>query len=76
MIDDTAWEVCIGHANLKNIAWGSDFPHARCTYPRSQQVVQELFGDHDPALMADLSYYNIANFFNMTLPETREVGAA
>ncbi len=76
MIDDTAWEVCIGHANLKNIAWGSDFPHARCTYPRSQQVVQDLFGNHDPALMADLSYYNIANFFNMALPETREVGAA
>ena len=76
LIDDTAWEVCIGHANLKNIAWGSDFPHARCTYPRSQQVVEALFGSHDPGLVADLSYYNIANFFNMTLPEAREIAGA
>ena len=38
----------IGHVRMatevvgdKKIMWGSDFPHARCTYPNSQQVVED-----------------------------------
>jgi predicted TIM-barrel fold metal-dependent hydrolase len=75
MVDDSAWELCIGHVPMTNIAWGSDFPHARCTYPNSQKIVGDLFGHHDPKLMADLTYYNVANYYNMTLPETRAMAA-
>ena len=75
MVDDSVWEVCIGHVPMTNIAWGSDFPHARCTYPNSQKIVGELFSHHDPELMANLCYYNVANYYNMELPEDRLVAA-
>ena len=75
MVDDSAWNLCIGHVPMTNISWGSDFPHARCTYPNSQKIVGDLFSDHDPALKAGITYYNVANYYGMELPESRAVAA-
>ncbi|MGD9980139.1 MAG: amidohydrolase family protein [Hyphomonadaceae bacterium] len=31
------------HSDYKNILWGSDYPHLEGTFPRTQQVLHELF---------------------------------
>lgn len=34
---------------IDNVMWSSDYPHPVSSWPRSQQIVHEMFGDADPA---------------------------
>lgn len=45
--DETALPAVIAH-DYRNALWGSDYPHLEGTYPRTQEVLQGLFG-HVPA---------------------------
>ena len=30
---------------VDNLLWGSDYPHAESTFPRSQQILEEILAD-------------------------------
>ena len=55
--------------------WGSDFPHARCTYPNSQKVVSDTLAKLGDDKMADLSYFNCASLYGIDLPPSRAMAA-
>ncbi|MSP51445.1 MAG: hypothetical protein EXQ91_03505 [Alphaproteobacteria bacterium] len=74
-VDDKFVNVAVQAVGAKNLMWGSDFPHARCTYPNSQKVVQKTLGHLGAKAMADLSYYNCARLYNIDLPKNRVVPA-
>ena len=60
----------------KKIMWGSDFPHARCTYPNSQQVVEDTLGSLGAESKANMSFYNAAELYGIDgLPEERAIAA-
>jgi predicted TIM-barrel fold metal-dependent hydrolase len=40
--DETAVPTAI-HTDYKNVLWGSDYPHLEGTFPRTQEVLHELF---------------------------------
>jgi len=48
--------------------WGSDFPHARCTYPNTGDVIEKVFGHLDQETRDDITFRNCARFYNMELP--------
>jgi len=73
LVDDSEFKLVWKKLPLKNIAWGSDFPHARCTYPNSQKVVKQVFKGLPQKVVDDLTYYNVAEYYNMTLPKSREI---
>ena len=52
----------------KTIMWGSDFPHARCTYPNTGDVIEKVFGHLDQETRDDITFRNCARFYNMELP--------
>ncbi len=60
----------------KKIMWGSDFPHARCTYPNSQQVVEDTLGGLGAEAKANMSFFNAAALYGIDgLPEQRAIAA-
>ena len=32
-----------GHVGVDNLLWGSDYPHAESTFPRSREILEEIF---------------------------------
>lgn len=75
VIDDSQFDKILGVIDPRQIMWGSDFPHSRCTYPNSQKVVQDVFGHLDEAVVADLSFYNAARYYNIDVPKDRAIAA-
>ena len=75
-IDDTWVEHAVEAVDHTTMMWGSDFPHARCTYPNSQKVVSDTLAKLGDDKMADLSYYNCASLYGIDLPPTRAKAAA
>jgi predicted TIM-barrel fold metal-dependent hydrolase len=43
--------------------WGSDFPHAEGTYPRSRETVRRLFAGVEPDAVAEMVAGNAARLF-------------
>lgn len=68
LIDDPYLDKVIDVIDPKTIMWGSDFPHARCTYPNSLKVVERVLGHLGPAMMEDISLKNCARFYDFELP--------
>jgi predicted TIM-barrel fold metal-dependent hydrolase len=52
------------HTGPGPLLWGSDFPHAEGTYPRSREVVRELFGAIDSDDAARIVGGNAAELFH------------
>lgn len=59
--------------DLDTLMWGSDFPHPACTYPYSQQVVQDKFGRLGAAAVEKISRTNAARFYRILLPPNADV---
>jgi len=74
-VDDIYVEKAIDVVDPKTLFWGSDFPHARCTYPNSLRVVHDTLANLGEQTMDDLSYYNIARLYNIDLPASRLIAA-
>ena len=53
----------------KTIMWGSDFPHARCTYPNTMAVVDRVFGNLDERTRRDITCDNCARFYNFDVAD-------
>ncbi len=67
-IDDEFLEQALEVVDPHTILWGSDFPHARCTYPNTLSVIDRVFGKLTPAMREDLTLRNAARVYNITLP--------
>ncbi len=68
LIDDPYLDKVLDIVDPKTIMWGSDFPHARCTYPNTHQVIDRVFGHLDENLRNDIVCNNTARFYNFELP--------
>ena len=75
-VDDPNVKMAVEVIGSKKIMWGSDFPHARCTYPTSQQVVEDTLATFGPEAKADMSFFNAARLYNIDqLPQERLIAA-
>jgi predicted TIM-barrel fold metal-dependent hydrolase len=41
----------VRNLGFRNVMWGSDYPHAEGTFPKTQEVLHELFEDADAGLV-------------------------
>jgi predicted TIM-barrel fold metal-dependent hydrolase len=55
----------IGTANL---LWGSDYPHAESTFPRSRAILDRLLAGVTPAERHAMTYTTTANLYGFDLP--------
>jgi predicted TIM-barrel fold metal-dependent hydrolase len=53
----------VAHTGPGPLLWGSDFPHAEGTYPRSRETVRRLFAGLELADVADIVAGNAARLF-------------
>ena len=67
-VDDPYALHAIEHVGADAIMWGSDFPHARCTYPNTMKVIDRVFGHLDEEIRRDITFNNCARFYNFDLP--------
>ncbi len=57
--------------NYTNVLWGSDYPHLEGTFPRTQEVVTELFAGVDPGVRDLITRRNFTDLFTVpALPAT------
>jgi len=52
---------------VENMLWGSDYPHAEATFPRSQQFLQRMFAGVPEADLRKITSENAARMFGFTL---------
>ena len=76
LIDDPLLDQVITEVDPKTIMWGSDFPHARCTYPNTHKVIDRIFAKLDPTVKDDITIYNCARFYGFDLPGALKKRAA
>lgn len=76
LIDDPLVDEALKHVDPKTVMWGSDFPHARCTYPNTHKVLDRVFGHLDKGVREDITIYNCARFYGFDLPPSLRRQAA
>ena len=52
---------------VENMLWGSDYPHAEATFPRSQQFLQRMFAGVPEADLRKITSENAAKMFGFQL---------
>jgi predicted TIM-barrel fold metal-dependent hydrolase len=67
-IDDEFLDRVLDVVDPKTILWGSDFPHARCTYPKTLEVIDRVFSKLKPEMKGDLTLRNAARVYNIAVP--------
>jgi predicted TIM-barrel fold metal-dependent hydrolase len=55
------------HIGVENMLWGSDYPHAEATFPRSQQFIQRMFKGVPDADLQKITSSNAAKMFGFDL---------
>ena len=53
------------HIGVENLLWGSDYPHAESTFPKSREILEEIFQgvpDEEKALIAGENTARLYNF--------------
>jgi predicted TIM-barrel fold metal-dependent hydrolase len=53
---------------VENLMWGSDYPHAESTYPRSRAIVEELMADLSVAERTAVTCTNAAQLYGFSVP--------
>ena len=48
-----------------NLLWGSDYPHAESTFPRSRQILEEILADCTEEEKAKIAGENAARIYNL-----------
>jgi predicted TIM-barrel fold metal-dependent hydrolase len=54
------------YIGIDNITWGSDYPHPESTFPRSQEVLKEMFKTCTEEEVVKMTYSNAARIFGIT----------
>jgi predicted TIM-barrel fold metal-dependent hydrolase len=52
---------------VDNMLWGSDFPHAESTWPRSRQFLDRMFAETPEADLRKITSENAAQLFGFKL---------
>ena len=52
------------HVGVDNLLWGSDYPHAESTFPRSQQILEEIFHDVSEDEKSKIAGENTAKLYH------------
>jgi len=52
---------------VENMLWGSDYPHAEATFPRSQQFIQRMFEGVPDGDVRKITSENAARMFQFEL---------
>jgi predicted TIM-barrel fold metal-dependent hydrolase len=50
---------------VDNLLWGSDYPHVESTFPRSQQIIEEILKDCTEEEKAKIAGGNAARIFHL-----------
>ena len=50
---------------IDNVMWSSDYPHPVSSWPRSQEMVTEMFGDADPVDREKIVHANAASVWRL-----------
>jgi len=50
---------------VESVLWGSDYPHLEGTWPDTQKVLDDLFGDADPAVRAAVTGGTLGRLFDV-----------
>ncbi len=50
---------------VDNLLWGSDYPHPECTFPRSQQILDEILGECSEEERARIVGGNTARIYHL-----------
>ena len=53
------------YIGVDNLLWGSDYPHPECTFPRSQQILDEILADCTEAEKAKIVGGNTARIYHL-----------
>jgi predicted TIM-barrel fold metal-dependent hydrolase len=62
-VDDPYVDRALGVVDMKTVLWGSDFPHARCTYPNSHRAVKRAFGKLPAKVLRDITFGNAQRLY-------------
>ena len=52
---------------VENMLWGSDYPHAEATFPRSQQFLERMFAGVPEADLRKITSDNAAKMFGFSV---------
>ena len=52
---------------VDNLMWGSDFPHAESTWPKSREVLDRIFAGTPEAELRKITSENAARMFGFKL---------
>src|SRR5271168_1416636 len=55
------------HIGVENMLWGSDYPHAEATFPRSQQFIPRMFKGGPDADLQKIPSSNAAKMFGFDM---------
>jgi predicted TIM-barrel fold metal-dependent hydrolase len=55
------------HIGVDNMLWGSDYPHAEATFPRSQQFLERMFAGVPEAALRKITSENAAKMFQFDI---------
>jgi predicted TIM-barrel fold metal-dependent hydrolase len=66
-MDDRAAALTAPIYGEDNFMWSSDYPHAACTTPYSQQIVERMCEGVDPAVKRKLARDNVNKLYNLDL---------
>ncbi|MET0502891.1 MAG: amidohydrolase family protein [Candidatus Binatia bacterium] len=66
-MDDRAAALTTPIYGEDNFMWSSDYPHAACTTPYSQQIVERMCKGIDPAVKRKLARDNVNKLYNLGL---------
>ena len=69
IIDDPFVDKTLDVIDPKTVMWGSDFPHPRCTFPNSEKIVDQTFGNLPQDVQDDLAFFNAARFYDIDVPD-------
>jgi hypothetical protein len=51
------------------LTWGSDFPHVRCTFPNSREIVNNMVRDLPDDVANGIAHRTVAELFQIELPQ-------
>ena len=52
-----------------NLMWGSDYPHAESTFPRSREILERLLKDATPEQRTAIAGGNAARLYRLPIEE-------
>ena len=66
--NDAAGVVNRGFTGVEPLLWASDYPHPEGTWPHTQETLERIFGDVEPAERDLITYTTTARLYGLELP--------